>query len=70
MTTLDVGTAPGKEREREPLYGGDLANLGPADAPAAENGNGEGAKAEEGMEVEGNAGKLVCAYCLSRYLAT
>lgn len=73
MTTQEVGTAPGKEREREPLYGGDLANLGPADAPAAEgateNGEGEGvtAKTEEGMVVDGNAGMSTSKFmCFAR----
>lgn len=27
VTTHDVGSAPGKEREREPMYGGDIANI-------------------------------------------
>lgn len=27
VTTHDVATAPGKEREREPMYGGDIANI-------------------------------------------
>lgn len=27
VTTHDVATAPGKEREREPVYGGDIANI-------------------------------------------
>lgn len=27
VTTHDVASAPGKEREREPLYGGDIANI-------------------------------------------
>jgi SWI/SNF related-matrix-associated actin-dependent regulator of chromatin subfamily C len=27
VITQDVSTAPGKEREREPLYGGDIANI-------------------------------------------
>lgn len=31
VTTHDISTAPGKEREREPLYGGELANMGSGD---------------------------------------
>jgi len=27
VITQDVSTAPGKEREREPLYGGEIANI-------------------------------------------
>jgi SWI/SNF related-matrix-associated actin-dependent regulator of chromatin subfamily C len=27
VITQDVSTAPGKEREREPIYGGELANI-------------------------------------------
>ena len=56
VVAQDIGTAPGKEREREPLYGGDLANLGPADAPGANgNGNGNGNDAGEGEEKKDGA---------------
>lgn len=27
VTTHDVASAPGKDREREPYYGGDIANI-------------------------------------------
>jgi SWI/SNF related-matrix-associated actin-dependent regulator of chromatin subfamily C len=27
VVTHDVATAPGKERERDPLYSGDIANI-------------------------------------------
>jgi hypothetical protein len=27
VTVLEVASAPGKEREREPIYGGDIANI-------------------------------------------
>lgn len=27
VTTHDAASAPGKEREREPMYGGDIANI-------------------------------------------
>ena len=27
VTAHDIATAPGKEREREPVYGGQLANI-------------------------------------------
>jgi SWI/SNF related-matrix-associated actin-dependent regulator of chromatin subfamily C len=31
VTEHELGSAPGKEREREPIYGGDVANLGPGE---------------------------------------
>ncbi|RSH88701.1 hypothetical protein EHS25_002928 [Saitozyma podzolica] len=40
VTAQDVASAPGKEREREPLYGGDVANISEpmvVDAPAGES---------------------------------
>lgn len=43
VTTHDVASAPGKEREREPLYGGDLTNISQGmgmavDSPGPANG--------------------------------
>ena len=38
VITQDVSSAPGKEREREPIYGGELSNMGDGmavDAPSA-----------------------------------
>jgi len=38
----DIATAPGKEREREPLYGGQIANISEGmevDAPAGGESN-------------------------------
>lgn len=47
VITQDASTAPGKEREREPLYGGELANMGPEEeARQGENGIGAGAEGE------------------------
>lgn len=31
VITQDIASAPGKEREREPLYGGELVNMGPGE---------------------------------------
>ncbi|KAI9637480.1 putative chromatin remodeling-related protein [Dioszegia hungarica] len=45
VTTHDVTTAPGKEREREPMYGGELGNMGPGEGSGegqGQNGNGTG----------------------------
>ena len=35
VITQDIATAPGKDRERDPVYGGELSNLGPGDEPMA-----------------------------------
>jgi SWI/SNF related-matrix-associated actin-dependent regulator of chromatin subfamily C len=49
VVTHDVSIAPGKEREREPMYGGDLANLGPGE----EGMDGGAGKGEQKGEDEG-----------------
>lgn len=49
VITHDVSSAPGKEREREPLYGGELANMGPGDE-GMEGVMGNGAEAKDGVE--------------------
>lgn len=53
----EVSTAPGKEREREPLYSGDIANLGPGQditRPTEADAGEEGGKdtKEDGMDVD------------------
>lgn len=45
VTTHDVSTAPGKEREREPMYGGDIANI-------SESMDVDGDQAGEWLQVE------------------
>lgn len=43
VTAHDITSAPGKEREREPLFGGDTANISnPSDAMDVDNANGGG----------------------------
>lgn len=42
VTSHDVATAPGKEREREPIFGGEIANISqnPDDMDVDTNGGG------------------------------
>ena len=41
VTTHDLSSAPGKEREREPLFGGDIANISHEGAMDVDDGGGE-----------------------------
>lgn len=45
VTVQDISTAPGKDREREPLYGGDIANI-------SQEGQGD----ERAMDIDAPAG--------------
>jgi len=50
VITQDVSTAPGKEREREPLYGGEIANI----SESMDVDNADGGELDDAQNCAGN----------------